>query len=104
MSDSEIDWDGNRIEEGDHDIPSTGDYFLAVIAFSGIVGRVLRSLYCPKRSQSTADKLSNTNNLDRQLLEWKAELPRFLRFDLGHAFEQSDIFKRQVMSTVFLML
>ncbi|KAK2602912.1 hypothetical protein N8I77_009409 [Diaporthe amygdali] len=39
--------------------------------------------------------LENTRNLDEILLAWKQRLPRYLRFDVGHAFEKSMIFKRQ---------
>ncbi|CEJ91488.1 hypothetical protein VHEMI07196 [[Torrubiella] hemipterigena] len=95
VSDANIDWRGTFINECDTNGPSEGDYFLAVIAFSEIVGRVLRSLYCPKRRHITSEDLLNTKDLDGQLSAWKLELPRSLRFDLGHAFEQSSILKRQ---------
>ncbi|KFG85393.1 hypothetical protein MANI_026129 [Metarhizium anisopliae] len=94
-SDAEIDWTGDVVEEKTDNTPSSGDYFLAVIAFSGIVGRVLRGLYCPRRSHFASGDLLNTKDLDRQLLQWKLALPRVLRFDLGHTFEQSHIFSRQ---------
>ncbi|KAL7891940.1 fungal-specific transcription factor domain-containing protein [Trichoderma sp. SZMC 28014] len=94
-SDSEIDWTGEVVEKRTGNSPSSGDYFLAVIAFSGIVGRVLRSLYCPRRSHFTAEDLLSTKDLDRQLIDWKLALPRALRFDLGHTFEQLPIFKTQ---------
>ncbi|KJZ78777.1 hypothetical protein HIM_01550 [Hirsutella minnesotensis 3608] len=94
VADSGIDWKGDDLEAEDDD-PSSGDYFLAVIGFSEIVGRVLRSSYCPRRSHVAAENLAKTKDLDRQLVEWKTGLPRRLRFDLGHAFEKSVIFKRQ---------
>ncbi|KAH8122431.1 fungal-specific transcription factor domain-containing protein [Trichoderma asperelloides] len=94
-SDSEIDWTGEGVEERSSNSPSSGDYFLAVIAFSAIVGRVLRSLYCPRRSHFASEDLLSTKDLDRQLIDWKISLPRALRFDLGHTFEQSYILKRQ---------
>ncbi|KAK8917850.1 putative transcriptional regulatory protein [Metarhizium anisopliae] len=94
-SDAEIDWTGDVIQEKTDNTPSSGDYFLAVIAFSGIVGRVLRGLYCPRRSHFASGDLLNTKDLDRQLVQWKLALPRVLRFDLGHTFEQSHIFSRQ---------
>ncbi|KAF5122540.1 putative transcriptional regulatory protein [Metarhizium anisopliae] len=94
-SDVEIDWTGDVVEEKTDNTPSSGDYFLAVIAFSGIVGRVLRGLYCPRRSHFASEDLLNTKDLDRQLVQWKLALPRVLRFDLGHTFEQSHIFSRQ---------
>lgn len=95
-SDSEIDWTGEVVKERTSNSPSSGDYFLAVIAFSGIVGRVLRSLYCPRRSHFASEDLLSTKDLDRQLIDWKLALPRALRFDLGHTFEQLQILKRQV--------
>lgn len=99
LGDSDIDWDGSDIPttfEG----PSVGDYHLAVISFSKIVSQVLRDLYSPRVGQSTTGDLFNTKELDRQLLQWKLSLPRILRFDLGHAFEKSFIFKRQVCVSV----
>ncbi|EHK23108.1 uncharacterized protein TRIVIDRAFT_222367 [Trichoderma virens Gv29-8] len=97
-SDAEIDWTGEVIEEKTSSSIALGDYFIAVIAFSEIVGRVLRSLYCPRRSHFASEDLLNTKDLDRQLVEWKLALPRALRFDLGHTFEQLQIFKRQASS------
>lgn len=94
-SDTEIDWAGELVEERDNSDASSGDYFLEVIAFSGIVGRVLRSLYRPRRSHFASEDLLTTKDLDRQLVEWKLALPRALRFDLGHTFEQLQTFKRQ---------
>ncbi|KAL7932560.1 fungal-specific transcription factor domain-containing protein [Trichoderma chlorosporum] len=93
--DSDIGWTGEVVEKRTGNDPSSGDYFLAVIAFSAIVGRVLRSLYCPRRSHFTSEDLLSTKDLDRQLIEWKLALPRTLRFDLGHAFEQLPVFKTQ---------
>lgn len=97
-SDTEIDWAGELVEERDNSDASSGDYFLEVIAFSGIVGRVLRSLYRPRRSHFASEDLLTTKDLDRQLVEWKLALPRALRFDLGHTFEQLQTFKRQASS------
>ena len=78
--------------------PSTGDYFLSVIGLSRIIGHVLRDLYGPHREKRVTDGLSSTAAIDRQLLDWKRNLPRTLRFDFGHAFEVSLAFKRQVCS------
>ncbi|KAJ4243059.1 hypothetical protein NW757_011590 [Fusarium falciforme] len=91
--DSEIDWTSSIIEpvEG----PSTGDYFVAVIEFSRIVGRVLSDIYGPAHERPTAEMMICTQVLDRQLVEWKMNLPRKLRFDLGHAFDPSVAFRRQ---------
>lgn len=92
--DTDIDWTSSIIEpvEG----PSTGDYFVAVIEFSRIVGRVLSDIYGPAQERPTAEMMICTQVLDRQLVEWKMNLPRKLRFDLGHAFDPSVAFRRQV--------
>ncbi|KAL5603869.1 hypothetical protein FOVSG1_006619 [Fusarium oxysporum f. sp. vasinfectum] len=94
LGDSDIDWDSGDIPttfEG----PSVGDYHLEVISFSKIVSQVLRDLYSPRAGQNATGDLFNTKELDLQLIQWKQSLPRTLRFDLGHAFEKSFIFKRQ---------
>ncbi|KAI8692450.1 hypothetical protein NCS56_00001800 [Fusarium sp. Ph1] len=57
--DSDIDWDGTHLATAEEDSSSTIDYFLALIAFSGIVGHALRDLYGPKRNQRTTDDLCN---------------------------------------------
>ncbi len=98
LDDGDIQWDNNEdlpphAPEG----PSPGDYFLSVIALSRIIGSVLRGVYGPRREDvSTPGMLARTRSLDQQLLDWKLGLPRTLRFDLGHAFETSVTFKRQV--------
>lgn len=94
--DFDIDWDGTHLATAEEDSSSTIDYFLAVIAFSGIVDHTLRDLYGPKRNQRTTDDLVSTKDLDQRLVNWKLELPGRPRIDLGHAFEKSFIFKRQV--------
>lgn len=71
------------------------DYFAALVKFSSIVGRVLRETYYPRRQIEAS--LSSTQSCDKQLLDWRNKLPRHLRFDLGHVFEKSVTFKRQVM-------
>lgn len=92
------DYDGGfsgKIEEG------TGmlDYFLGVIRFSHILGSVIRALYRPSQVDSSPEQmLHNASELDHRLMEWKGSLPRHLRFDLGHTFEKSISFKRQVRS------
>lgn len=93
--DTGIDWEAEDSEPVVFDSPSTGDYFLSVIALSRIIGYVLRDLYGPHRAKSTTDGLASTIAIDKQLLEWKRNLPRTLRFDFGHAFEMSLSFKRQ---------
>lgn len=94
---ADFDWAGDAIPPAAEDSPSTGDYFVSVIKFSRLVGLVLRDLYSPIRTTSAAEELLRTSNLDRQLLEWKLSLPRTLRFDLGHTFERSITYKRQVI-------
>lgn len=97
--DAEVDWNGDELIQKTDDSPSHGDYVVAMISFSEIVGRVLRGLYCPTKSHITAEDLLKTKDLDQQLIEWKSGLPRTLRFDLGHAFDKSYIFHRQVSAT-----
>lgn len=92
--DSEHDWDAGDLPTISAEEPSVGDYFLRVIEFSSIVGRVLGEIYNPRRD--SAAKLISTKACDEQLLDWKQRLPRFLRFDIGHAFEKSVPFRRQV--------
>ena len=73
------------------------EYFLEVIRFSHIVGSVIRGLYQPSQVDSSPDAmLQSASDLRQRLNEWKASLPRNLRFDLGHTFEKSISFKRQV--------
>lgn len=71
-----------------------GDYFVAVIKFSRVVGHVLRNLYGPSSTYSE-EMLTAIDYLDTELLNWKAQLPRWLRFDRGHLFEGSSLYKRQ---------
>lgn len=72
---------------------SVGEYFVQVIGFSSILGRALRALCDPRRK--FVDKLEGTAKLDEAILAWKQNLPRHLRFYIGHAFEKSVTFKRQ---------
>lgn len=82
--------------------PSPIDYFLSVIAFSQILGQVIRELYRPSQVAVDPDRmLSSTAALDGRLEEWKLSLPRHLRFDLGHTFEKSMTMKRQVNPNPF---
>lgn len=99
VADGDIDWQGSAVantlsDAGCRDA-SVGDYFLAVISFSRIVGFVLRSLYSPRASRSVVSSLASTQQLDQQLTQWKMNLPRTLRFDLGHVFSQTVAYKRQ---------
>ena len=77
--------------------PSSIDYFVNIIKFSQVLGQVISDLYRPSQIAIEPDKmLLSTTTLDEKLIKWKLDLPRHLRFDLGHTFENSTIFKRQV--------
>lgn len=77
--------------------PSSLEYFLSVINFSRIIGQVINDLYSPSQDEVHPDEmLLRTTALDLKLAEWKLNLSRHLRFDLGHTFEQSVVFRRQV--------
>ncbi|KAI0428746.1 fungal-specific transcription factor domain-containing protein [Xylaria sp. FL1042] len=68
-------------------------YFISMIEFSTIIGRILRESYHPRRDLvARVDTVARHNKM---LLNWKNKLPRHLRFDLGHAFDKSEILKRQ---------
>jgi hypothetical protein len=97
IGDEEIDWEDKTCmqllpPEG----TSTGDYFLCVIALSKLIGRVFRGLDGFMREKKDPAWIYNAKVLDNGLHEWKQSLPRTLRFDLGHTFETSMTFKRQV--------
>ena len=92
------------IQDPARDTEWLGDYFLAMIEFSGTIGRVFDSLYGPKRAEDIASILSQIDRLDDELSEWRSTLPRKLRFDLSHTFERSVTYKRQVLlpkTTIF---
>jgi hypothetical protein len=77
--------------------PSSIDYFVSVVQFSRILGQAIRDLYRPSQVTVDPDRmLLSTTALDEKLMGWKLSLPRHLRFDLGHTFEKSVIFRRQV--------
>lgn len=85
--------------------PSTMDYFLHVIHFSSIVEHVIRELYQLIQPEISADKLlSDASIIDTSLLGWRSSLPHHLRFDLGHTFEKSVVFQRQVTMILFSIL
>ena len=96
IDDSNVDWTNDNVQIATGKEPIMIDYFLSVIEFSKLVGQVLRKLYGPSHKELTVDDLFNANTLDNQLLLWKSNLPQCLRFDLGHTFENSTTFKRQV--------
>lgn len=95
---SDCDCDQELSDEGCESLQvSLMDYFRHVIRFSHIVGLVIGELYQPTQIDSSPDKmLLSASSLDTSLSKWKAELPRHLRFDLGHTFEKSITLKRQV--------
>ncbi|KAI0966738.1 fungal-specific transcription factor domain-containing protein [Xylaria arbuscula] len=68
-------------------------YFISMIEFSSIIGQILRESYHPRRD--LVARLGTVTKHRKMLLSWKNKLPRYLRFDLGHAFEKSGILKRQ---------
>lgn len=83
-------------DQQDHE-PSSIDYFISVINFSRILGQVVKELYSPSQAEIHPDEmLLRTTTLDCKLEEWKLNLSRHLRFDLGHTFEKSVVFRRQV--------
>ncbi|KAH7175369.1 fungal-specific transcription factor domain-containing protein [Dactylonectria macrodidyma] len=94
QADGDIDWTANDIEPVEEN-SSEGDYFVAVIAFSRLVGCVLRDIYGPMHTRPTVEMMLSTQSLDTQLVEWKLKLPRKLRFDLGHAFDRNITLRRQ---------
>jgi hypothetical protein len=69
------------------------NYFIQVIHFSQIVGSAI-TLYLQTHSEESLT--SHTARLDKSLLDWMTNLPRQLRFDLGHTFEKGGVFKKQV--------
>lgn len=93
VDDMTHDWEAEPLTAATNGEESVGEYFVRVIEFSSILGRVPKDLYHPRRT--FAQKLENTRTLDELLLSWKQRLPRHLRFDVGHAFEKSMVFKRQ---------
>ena len=72
------------------------DYFTAMIMFSQLIGEVLEQLYGPHKTDLLQKTISNIQSCDQKLLQWRSSLPRRLRFDLGHTFDSSLMFKRQV--------
>ncbi|KIV88575.1 hypothetical protein, variant [Exophiala mesophila] len=72
-----------------------GDYFIAMIRFSEMIGRVFTDLYGPNKIDDAASVLSKTELLDAELIRWRSSLPRSLRFDLSHTFESSKTFQTQ---------
>ena len=95
LDDAEFDVSRDKISQSQSDSPKTGDYFIAVIKLSAILRHVERDVYRPSSMDYSEDMLQRTNRLDAELLSWKNQLPRWLRFDLGHTFERSAVLRRQ---------
>lgn len=95
IDDSEFDLVLNQVRKGTNRESSTGDYFIHVIKFSMIIGHVIRDIYRPFMTDYSDDMLARTDRLDAELLEWRKQLPRSLRFDRGHTFESSAVLRRQ---------
>jgi len=97
-SDTTFDLDNDIVcpREGSGDPTQPGLYFLAMIEFSGIIGRVFESLYAPARDKQEPALMFRAMEIDQQLTAWKHRLPRVLRFDLGHTFDRCLTYRRQV--------
>ena len=95
LDDAEFDIDHDHIPVAHADEPKTGDYFITVIQLSAILRHVERDVYRPATMDYSYEMLERTNRLDAELLKWRSQLPRWLRFDRGHTFERSAVLKRQ---------
>lgn len=93
---SDVDLGGEASHTNEQQQEWVGYYFIEMIKFSEIIGRVYYTLYAPKKTGDVAATLSNIEVLDNELLKWRSSLRRKLRFDLSHAFESSRIFQSQV--------
>ncbi|KAH6888415.1 fungal-specific transcription factor domain-containing protein [Thelonectria olida] len=93
LDDGEHDWEAEEALPNLVDEPSAGTYFLRVIELSKIIGRVLQEL---NEAQKPIEvRLSRVKQFDNELSAWKSRLPRYLRFDVVHVFDNSPHFKRQ---------
>ena len=95
LDDAEFDTANDTIPQPQDDEPKPGDYFIAVIKLSAILRHVERDVYPPTTIDYADGMLQRTDRLDAELLRWKSQLPRWLRFDRGHTFERSAVLKRQ---------
>ncbi len=95
LADEHFDIEQGVIPSAPKDGPQFGDYFIAVIHFSNIVGHVLRDLYTQHSADYSQEMFKNTASIDHELLEWLSGLPKWLRFDRGHTLESCTLFKRQ---------
>ena len=89
---------GSKSTHHQSDEPALGSYFIAMIGFSYVIAEVLENLYGPHKIRSPQETFPVIDICDGKLLQWRSGLPRRLRFDLGHTFDSSIIFKRQVGS------
>lgn len=55
----------------------------------------MRDLYRPNAPDYSDEMFIKTDALDLELLEWRATLPRWLRFDRGHTLENTPLYRRQ---------
>ncbi|KIW86522.1 hypothetical protein Z517_01920 [Fonsecaea pedrosoi CBS 271.37] len=92
---SDVDLASPSSQHGTHGTDWVGDYFIEMIKFSEIIGRVFESLYGPRRAEDPVLILSHIDRLDDELSQWRSNLRRNLRFDLSHTFEKSIVYKRQ---------
>lgn len=95
LDDTEFDTLNDSIPQPQDNEPKNGCYFIAVIKLSAILRHVMRDIYPPANIEYNDDMLQRTSRLDAEVLAWKSQLPRWLRFDLGHTFERSAVLKTQ---------
>ncbi|ETS79725.1 hypothetical protein PFICI_09578 [Pestalotiopsis fici W106-1] len=93
MKDVEVDCNNRPIVQGQNEQRHASEYFARMVEFSSIIGRVLRETYHPRKDM--ASMLQSTKHCDQLLIQWRSKLPRFLRFDMGHVFDQSLVLRRQ---------
>jgi hypothetical protein len=97
VDESYFDIENDRVNAPPPNELSQTSYIIEVARFSTVLGRVMARLYRPAQTELSPDELLSTiAQLDHDLLAWKGNLLRHLRFDLGHTFEKNAIFKRQV--------
>ena len=79
LGDEAFEMGGEITHSNDAIEPKTGDYFIAVIKFSEIVGHVIRDVYRPTAKAHSEAMLDQTDAMDSRLLSWQNQLPRWLR-------------------------
>ncbi|KAI9761150.1 MAG: hypothetical protein M4579_001197 [Chaenotheca gracillima] len=96
-----VDEENFDVKEDRVDLAATNElcqttYLLHMVTFSHHVGRVLKQVYRPTQAEISPEKLlSSAESLDRSIMQWRRDLPRHLRFDVGHAFDKNVIHRRQ---------